>query len=106
MQKITMKGSTFSEAQIQRTIIKWLESDGWYVVKLIQTNKNGIPDLMIAKHGKVYMVEVKSENGHLSALQEVRIEQLVKSGVYTFVVKSLEQLKPYINAINKEFSFV
>ena len=38
-----------SEQQIQTKRIKQLESEGYYVIKLVKTNKNGIPDL-IALH--------------------------------------------------------
>ena len=35
-----------SEQQIQTKRIKQLESEGYYVIKLVKTNKNGIPDLI------------------------------------------------------------
>ena len=35
-----------TEQQIQSKRIKELEEQGYYVIKLIQTNKNGIPDLI------------------------------------------------------------
>jgi hypothetical protein len=34
-----------TEQQIQKKIIDKYTSEGWYVIKLIKTNKNGIPDL-------------------------------------------------------------
>ena len=37
------------ESKIQARIIKRLEAQGYYVVKLILTNKNGIPDLLVLK---------------------------------------------------------
>ena len=47
------------ESKIQARIIKRLEAQGYYVVKLILTNKNGIPDLLVLKDGKAFFVEVK-----------------------------------------------
>ena len=35
-----------TEQQIQTRRIKELEEQGYYVIKLIKTNKNGIPDLV------------------------------------------------------------
>ena len=35
-----------TEQKIQAKLIKQLESDGYYVVKLSVTNKPGIPDLI------------------------------------------------------------
>jgi len=38
-----------SEAKYQAKLIKQLEQDGYYVLKLIKTNKNGIPDILALK---------------------------------------------------------
>ena len=43
-----------TEQQIQSKRIKELEAQGYYVLKLIRTNKNGIPDLIaIPKNSNV-----------------------------------------------------
>ena len=47
------------ESNIQSSIKKKLQSDGWIVVKLIKTSMNGIPDLMCLKEGEVKFLEVK-----------------------------------------------
>jgi Holliday junction resolvase len=65
-----------TEQQIQSKIIKKLEQDGYYVLKLIKTNKNGIPDLLAVKENECIFVEVKRPEGKLSELQKVRIEEL------------------------------
>ena len=36
-----------TEQQIQYKRIKELEAEGYYVIKLIKTNKNGIPALIV-----------------------------------------------------------
>lgn len=67
------------ESQIQSKKIKELESQGFYVIKLITTNKPGIPDLIaIPKGSDVLFVEVKGPNGKLSPLQDWRIKELEK----------------------------
>jgi hypothetical protein len=35
-----------TEQQIQSNRIKELEAEGYYVLKLMKTNKNGIPDIL------------------------------------------------------------
>ena len=80
------------EAEIQHQIIKTLEDAGWLVVKIIQTNRNGWPDLQIHKNGFTYFIEVKSENGKVSELQKYRHKQLEKQGFRVFIVSSLKQL--------------
>ncbi len=68
------------ESQVQRSLIKKYEADGWLVVKLILTTKAGIPDLLLLKNGKARFVEVKRPNGHPTKLQQYRIQQLRNMG--------------------------
>ena len=77
-----------TEQQIQSKRIKELESIGYYVVKLIKTYKNGIPDLIaIPPDSDVLFVEVKTPKGKTSKLQEYRLEELKKHGVRTEVYR-------------------
>ncbi|MCP4252420.1 MAG: VRR-NUC domain-containing protein, partial [Candidatus Scalindua sp.] len=77
-----------TEQQIQSKKIKELEEQGYYVIKLKLTNKNGIPDLIaIPKDSDVKFVEVKKPNGKVSKLQEYRIDELRKHGVSVEIYK-------------------
>lgn len=70
-----------SEQKVQKKVIDRLESEGYYVIKLSLTNKNGIPDV-IALHPEkgVLFVEVKRKKGRLSPMQEYRIKELKEKG--------------------------
>ena len=47
-----------TEQQIQSKLIKKLETEGYYVIKLSVTNKPGIPDLLaIPKDSNVEFIE-------------------------------------------------
>lgn len=94
MPSSTMKPHT--EAQIQAKIIKIMENDGWFVVKLIQTNRNGIPDLVAHKEGKTLYVEVKAINGRISPLQAHRITELTKAGIPSFIVRTETEINDII----------
>ncbi len=78
------------EADYQRKIIKKLESEGFYVLKLISTNKNGIPDLIALKPHQVLFYEVKTPTGETSPLQDYRIKELRMKG---FLVKTGSEYK-------------
>lgn len=70
-----------SESSYQNKLIKLLEKEGYYVLKLIKTNKNGIPDLLALKEGfEPYFIEVKGVKGKLSELQKYRLKELQKHG--------------------------
>jgi len=71
-----------TEQQIQSKRIKQLEAEGYYVIKLIKTNKNGIPDIIaIPPDSNVIFSEVKTPKGRLSKLQEYRLKELKGYGI-------------------------
>ncbi len=77
-----------TEQKIQSQRIKQLEDEGYYVIKLIKTNKNGIPDLVaIPPDCGVLFSEVKRPEGKLSRLQEYRLKELKEHGVRTEVYR-------------------
>lgn len=69
-----------TEAAYQSKLIKQYESAGWYVIKIIQANRSGIPDLVCLKPEAVKFVEVKGPKGRLSKVQEYRIAELNAKG--------------------------
>ena len=68
------------ESNIQSSIKKKLQADGWIVVKLIKTSMNGIPDLMCLKDGEVKFIEVKQPKGIISPVQQYVIDTLRTNG--------------------------
>jgi Holliday junction resolvase len=80
------------EAELQKKIVDRLNRHGWSCIKLIQTNMNGIPDLMCIRKGTVMFLEVKTETGVIAPLQQKRIDDLNKHGVFAKVVRSVEDI--------------
>lgn len=68
------------EQDYQKKIQKNLEKEGYYVLKLIRTNKNGIPDILALKDKEIYFIECKTEKGEVSALQKFRLKELKGKG--------------------------
>lgn len=78
------------ESQIQSKKIKQLEAEGYYVIKLILTNKKGIPDIIaIPKDSDVLFIEIKGPTGKTSPLQDRRIKELQNQGVKVEIHKPL-----------------
>lgn len=70
-----------TEQQIQSKRIKQLEAEGYYVIKIIKANKNGLPDILALHPDKgVLFSEVKTPEGMLSKLQEYRLKELQEYG--------------------------
>jgi Holliday junction resolvase len=78
------------EQQIQSKKIKELEAQGYYVIKLINTNKNGIPDLIaIPPNSDVLFIEVKRPDGKVSKLQEYRHKELEEKGIKVEIFRGI-----------------
>ncbi len=77
-----------SESTFQRKLIREYEAQGFHVIKLIQANKAGYPDLLCLMPARVLFVEVKSRTGKLSRVQEYRHAELRAAG---FEVKTIAE---------------
>jgi hypothetical protein len=85
------KPKPLSESTIQAHTIKWYESRGWLVNKIIQSTNNGWPDLECFKKGITEFVECKKEGGakHFARdfpLQQYRHDELRKQGFTVHVI--------------------
>lgn len=77
-----------TEQHLQKKRIKELEIEGYYVIKLMKTNKNGIPDLIaIPPNSGVLFSEVKRKKGIVSELQKYRLKELEDHGIKTEIYR-------------------
>jgi len=83
------------ESQIKKICTRQLEAWGWEVVHLIQTNKNGIPDTLILRNGRVAFIEFKRPGKNPEPLQQYRHEKLRKQGFIVSIVRSTEDIRQY-----------
>lgn len=81
-----MKDKKPLESVVQSRIIARYEKAGYLVVKMILTNKNGIPDLLCLKDGKALFVEVKRKGCKPRPLQEYRMQELRQKGFECIVL--------------------
>lgn len=88
-----------SEQALQKKIIKWLESQGAYVVKTITTNRRGTPDLLVCLDGKFIGIEVKAKGKlrTVSPIQEYNLNKIREAGGIAFAADSLETVQDAIN---------
>lgn len=74
------------ESKLQSKIIKTLEKSGYFCIKIIVCNKNGIPDIVALRDGVTIFIEVKTEKGVESPIQKIQKQRLInkKFEVKTF----------------------
>lgn len=90
------------ESEIQSKMIRYLEKQGYLVVKIIQTTKNGWPDIQAHKDGQTIFIEVKAPNGKVSELQHYRHQQLRNQNFKVIISSSLTHLQNELTAISQE----
>lgn len=80
------------ESDIQKQIMQKLTGAGWLCIKLMQTNWNGIPDVMALKNGKSVFIEVKQPGKTPNDLQKYRHEKLRGQGFDVIVATSVNDI--------------
>lgn len=90
------------ESIIQTQIRKYLELNGWMVIKLIQTTMNGIPDLMALKSGRTVFVEVKQPGKKPTDLQAYRHGKLKEKGFDVITATSAREVENFFLCTVKE----
>lgn len=78
------------ESEIQARIIEQLEKAQWLVAKIIQTNKNGWPDLQAHRAGRTVFIEVKRPGQKPAELQQYRHDKLRQQGFEVIVATSVQ----------------
>ena len=81
------------ESKLKRKCRIKLESWGWYVLYLIQTNKNGITDTLLLRNGRYIWIEFKrNEKTIPDPLQDYRMAEVQKFGAEVMVVDNYEDI--------------
>ena len=81
------------ESAIQKKVQEYLQGQGWLVVKIIQTNCNGWPDLQAHRAGVTIFIECKAPGKQPAPLQAYRHQQLIKQGFSVYVIDNLSDVK-------------
>ena len=90
-----------AESEIQSKTIAAFERAGWLVVKYIQTNKNGWPDLQIFKDTITLFIECKKEGkSKTEPLQEFRKRQLLAEGFVVILINDLKEIQNAVKICN------
>lgn len=92
-----------TERTLHKQVRTWLIKHGFEVIKLTTMKRYGSagwPDLMVLDKAPrlPLFLELKTQDGRTTPLQDQRIKLLRNRGYPTFVVRSLDEVKVYVEA--------
>jgi len=88
------------ESQIERALVKTVESMGGLAMKFVSPGVDGVPDRIVLLPGDhMAFVELKAPGKKLRPLQERRREQMESLGFRVFVVDGVERIAPVLKEI-------
>lgn len=99
------------ETKLKDKVYDFLDKEigGWWV-KLTGSIfiKRGVPDIIgIFKDGDLIIpcfIEIKTEKGEVSKIQEITIKKIQNNGGCAFIARSIDDVKKEINAYKKMFN--
>jgi Holliday junction resolvase len=79
------------ESKIQKEILDYLKSKGYYVVKVVVANMSGVPDILFCKDGRFCAIEVKAtgKKAKVTELQKHHLYMINASGGKAIVADNL-----------------
>jgi len=89
------------ESDVQRKIIKYLESQGCYTVKVQVASKAGVPDIIGCYEGVFFGIEVKTPDkaSNVSKLQEYNLDQIRVASGQAIVAWNVEMVEEFISGL-------
>lgn len=88
------------EKEIEKFLVREVKKLGGISFKFISPGNAGVPDrIVILPIGKVILVELKTDKGKLTKLQEVQIKKISDLGADARVLRGIEGVKEFINEI-------
>lgn len=85
------------EKDIEKILVSEVRKLGGRAYKWVSPGNDGVPDRIVILPGRPpIFVELKSETGRLSALQEVQIKRLKELGQDVRVLKGMQEVRDFL----------
>jgi hypothetical protein len=88
------------ESQIEKECSDIAEINGWFTIKLMRCNKNGVPDRIYHKNGVTFYVEFKTPIGRLSADQRIIAQELKNRQIPVFFINSVHHFRYILSGLD------
>lgn len=86
-----------TEKAVEAKLAKGVKDMGGLAYKFVSPGNIGVPDrLLIFPDGTIWFVELKTESGKLSAMQEYQIKRMINVGARVAVLHGSEDVKRFM----------
>lgn len=94
------------EKEIEKSLVREIKKLGGRAYKWVSPGNDGVPDRIVILPGSApIFVELKTDTGRLSALQEIQIDRLITLGQNVWVVKGLKGLNTFLEYCRDRFDW-
>ena len=92
------------EAYVQSKLLTGLEARGWWARKITSPSRNGIPDVVCARNGRIIWIEVKRDGDRKGPTRDEMREMRVMSehGLECRVVTGRDEVNKFLSEIMKD----
>ena len=85
------------EKQIEKWMKRQVEQMGGLFLKFVSPSNDGVPDrIVLLPGGKIWFVELKTEDGRVSKIQEYMIGKMERIGCKVVVVHGMTEAREAI----------
>ena len=93
-------GENVKESTIEKKLVYGVRRFGWRALKFISPGNDGVPDrIVLGPVGRVVFVELKTDDGKLTRLQENQIGKLRKLGMDVRVLYGAKDVEGFLQEI-------
>ena len=88
------------EKRVERLLVEVIKRFGGMCLKFVSPGTSGVPDrIVILPDGKIIFVELKTDAGKLSKIQEHTISEMKKRNADVRVLYGLKDVKAFIEEV-------
>lgn len=90
------------ERDIERWLVSLIKRMGGEAFKFVSPGNDGVPDRLVCMPGgRIYFVELKTDRGRPSGLQQWQMERLRRLGVSVHLITGMEEAMEFIRMLQE-----
>jgi hypothetical protein len=91
------------ESRIEALLVRKIKQAGGWALKLVSPGNAGVPDrLVLLPGGRIFFVELKTETGRLSPLQEFVHGRLRRLGMDVRVLYGRDEVLAFVKEVEED----